>query len=160
SRTARLGTALAALNVWLLHNAWFTWPKMLVVYFLLLSLAFYLRFLAVGPADSREGARAFRWCWAAAWLGFMTHQVSLVYLGALLLHAAALAWRERAYRPRVAELAVLAGVALLIAGPWYGWLAGNQGASELLAGTPVTRMTDDSGGLLQLPGSVAYNAAA
>jgi hypothetical protein len=30
----------------------------------------------------------------------------------------------------------------------------------MLAGTPVTRMTDESGGLAQLPGAMAYNAAA
>src|SRR5262249_6824914 len=44
-RAGLVGIMLASLNIWMLHLAWFTWPKMLVVYFLLLSLYFYLCFL-------------------------------------------------------------------------------------------------------------------
>jgi hypothetical protein len=44
-RAARLGMILAPLNIWIWHEAWFTWSKMLTCYYLLLGLHFYLRWL-------------------------------------------------------------------------------------------------------------------
>src|SRR5262249_5161221 len=72
-RAGRLALVLAPLNVWVLHEAWFTWSKMLTCYYLLLGLYFYLRWL-------RDGGRGpFAGFWAATLLGFMTHQVGAVY---------------------------------------------------------------------------------
>jgi len=59
-RAGRIGVVLASLNLWLLHNAWFTWPKMLVVYFLLLGLHFYCGSSNNARASPRGGARVGR----------------------------------------------------------------------------------------------------
>src|SRR5262249_50086315 len=122
ARAARLGLVLATLNLWMLHNAWFTWPKMLTAYFLLLGLYFYLQSVRLRPADPRRAGRFFLAFWGSAMLGFLTHQVAVVYALALLLHAAVLAWRRPAYRPSWRELAGLPVIALAVAGPWYAWL--------------------------------------
>ena len=42
-RAAWLALLLAPLNLWMLHNAWFTWPKMLATYYLVFALHFYLQ---------------------------------------------------------------------------------------------------------------------
>jgi hypothetical protein len=137
-RAARLGVALAPLNLWMLHNAWFTWPKMLAAYFVLLALYFYLRFLRARPADPGQGSRLFLYFWVSALLAFMTHQASLVFFGPLLLHAAVLALARREYRPGVRDFVAMAVALGLIVGPWYTWLASGFGLKKILRSTPVT----------------------
>jgi hypothetical protein len=156
-RAGRLGLLLGALNLWLLHNAWFTWPKMLAAYFLILGLHFYLRWLRRRDADPAAARRWFFLCWVSGLLGFLTHQVAAIYLGVLLLHAAALVLVGRAPRPRPRDLAVLAAAALLLVGPWYGWLVGRFGLHEVLHSTPVTQMEREPMSALVYVGSVGYN---
>jgi hypothetical protein len=139
-RAARVGFLLAALNLWMLHNAWFTWPKMLTAYFLLLGLHFYLQFLRRRRADPRGAARMLFGSWVCGLFGFLTHPAALVYLGALCLHALVMAWRDRAYRPSWKELTVLAASAVLLVGPWFAWLSMKFGANRLLRSSPVTLM--------------------
>ena len=155
-RAARLGLLLGALNLWLLHNAWFTWPKMLAAYFLVLGLHFYLRWLGDRGTDPAAG-RWFFLCWVSGLLGFLTHQVAAVYLLVLVLHAAVLVAFRRAPRPWLRELALLAATALVLVGPWYAWLVGQYGLHNVLHSTPVTQMEKEPMPPLVYVGSVAYN---
>jgi hypothetical protein len=139
-RAARLGLPLGALNLWLLHNAWFTWPKMLAAYFLMLGLHFYLRWLGDRRADPAAAGRWFFLCWVCGLLGFLTHQVAAVYLLVLVLHAAILVVSRRVPRPRPRDLALLAATALVMVGPWYAWLVRQYGLHNVLHSTPVTQM--------------------
>jgi hypothetical protein len=139
ARAARLGLLLAPLNLWLLHNAWFTWPKMLAGYYVLLGLYFYLRSVRYGPDQPGRASRLFLVSGVSFLLGFMTHQVALIYWAPLLLHTACRAVRLGTYRALVRDLAVLVLPAGLTAGAWYGWLAGTLGADAILGTTPVTQ---------------------
>jgi 4-amino-4-deoxy-L-arabinose transferase-like glycosyltransferase len=150
-RAARLGVLLAALNVWLLHNAWFTWPKMLAAYFLVLALCCYLRWLR-----QRAGGW-FLACWLSGLLGFLTHQVAAVYLAALLLHAAVLLAARRAAWPRPRDLMLLPATAVLLLVPWYAWLSVQFGVGQVLGGTPVTQMDESALSPVNYFGAVAYN---
>jgi hypothetical protein len=142
-RAGRLGLLLGALNLWLLHNAWFTWPKMLAAYFLVLGLHFYLRWLRDRQTDPSAAGRWFFLCWVSGLLGFLTHQVAAVYLGVLVLHAAVLVASRRAPWPGLRRLALLAAAALLLVGPWYAWLVGQFGLDKVLHSTPVTQMKNE-----------------
>jgi hypothetical protein len=139
-RSGYLAVSLAALNVWMLHNAWFTWPKMLAAYYVLLSLHFYLKSVRMRESDALIASRRCLYSVACAALGYMTHQVAVVYFLPLLLHAGILALRNRAFRPRLWEvLAAIVAGAFLIA-PWYGWLMTRFGAHEITSATPATAM--------------------
>jgi hypothetical protein len=133
-RAARLGMILAPLNIWIWHEAWFTWSKMLTCYYLLLGLHFYLRWLG--------GAGRGTWLgfWAATLLGFMTHQVAAVYAAALLAHAAVVAWRDPMRRPGRADLVAVVVLGLAVAGPWYAWLAATFGPTQIVASVPTVGM--------------------
>jgi hypothetical protein len=137
-RAAWLALLLAPLNLWLLHNAWFTWPKMLVAYYATLGLHFYLQSLRCRRADPGRAAGYFFCSGASLLLGFMTHQSVLVYALPLALHAAVTALRERALRPRPRELLAGALLAAAVAGPWYAWLYGTLGGDKITGSTPVT----------------------
>jgi hypothetical protein len=137
-RAARLGLALAPLNLWMLHNAWFTWPKMLTAYYLLMGLHFYLKSFRARLVDPRQAGYWFLAFWACGFLAFMTHQGASVYVAALVLHAAWWGLRRRQYRPSLWELAALPVVAAAIAGPWYGWLLRTLGPAKVFGTTPVT----------------------
>jgi hypothetical protein len=137
-RAGRLVLCLAPLNLWLLHNAWFTWPKMLAACFVLLGLHFYLRSLRCRPTDPGRAARYFQLFWISLMLGYLTHQVAAVYAAALLLHAALLALGRPDYRPAWKEWLALPLVAALIVGPWYAWLAWTFGLAQVGGRTPVT----------------------
>lgn len=137
-RAARLGLILVPLNLWIMHNAWFTWSKMLTAYYIFISLHFYLRWVRLrteGPGVARSMILYF---WVASLLGFLTHQVALVYLVALLVHAVAVTVRDR----RSAKIdwsmsPTLAGLALAFVGPWYVWLAVKFGLEGGFANTPA-----------------------
>lgn len=139
-RAARLGTALGALNLWALHEAWFTWSKMLTVYYLLLGLHFYLRWLRSRP----PAAGPFLGFGVATLLGFMTHQVGAVYGGALLAHAARAVRRDPARRPGTNVLAGLGAAAVVVAGTWYGWVVATFEPLTPVTSTPITGMIEDS----------------
>jgi hypothetical protein len=137
-RAAWLALLLAPLNLWMLHNAWFTWPKMLAAYYLVLALHFYLQSLRRRAADPARAADYFIAFGAFALLAFMTHQSTLVYALPLLLHAAVMALGGRLLRPGVREVLACALLAVAVGGPWYAWLAGTLGTDKIIHGTPVT----------------------
>jgi hypothetical protein len=137
-RAARLAVLLAPVNLWMLHNAWYTWPKMLVAYYLIMSLHFYIRAVRYRLTEPRRGSELFVCFGISALSGFMTHQVGLVYVFPLVLHSAVLAWRDRAFRPHVREVAALSAAVVLIVLPWYGWLAGTLGVDKITHSTPAT----------------------
>jgi hypothetical protein len=137
-RAGRLALLLAPLNLWMLHNAWFTWPKMLAAYYLILALYFYLRSLRYRASDPSVAAGYFISFGVAALLGFMTHQVGLVYVLPLLLHAGLSAWRNPIFRPRSSELIACGLMGLVVAAPWYVWLASTLGRDKITGSTPIT----------------------
>jgi hypothetical protein len=137
---ARLGLLLAPLNLWLLHIAWFTWPKMLAAAFVLLGLHFYLRSLRVRHTDPAGARRLFLSCWVSCVLGYLTHQVAAVYLLVLASHAVLLAWRERRFRLSWRAAALLTLTAVLPLATWYGWLLSRFGSWATVNSTPTTQM--------------------
>ncbi|HEX5271409.1 MAG TPA: glycosyltransferase family 39 protein, partial [Gemmataceae bacterium] len=143
-RAAWLALPLAPLNLWMLHNAWFTWPKMLAAYYLILALHFYLQSVRQRPADPARAGSYLLCSGAAALLAYLTHQSTLFYALPLAAHAGFLAWRDRAFRPRPAELLACALLGVAVGGPWYAWLAGTLGAETILHSTPVTLGDDQA----------------
>jgi hypothetical protein len=141
-RAAWLALLLAPLNVWMLHNAWFTWPKMLAAYYLILALHFYLRSLRLRAADPARAGSYFVCFGFAALLAYMTHQSTMFYVLPLLAHAAFMAWRDRAFIPWPHELLACALLVLAAGGAWYGWLARTLGTDKILHSTPVS-LSDD-----------------
>jgi Dolichyl-phosphate-mannose-protein mannosyltransferase len=141
-RAAWMALLLAPLNLWMLHNAWFTWPKMLAAYYLILALHFYLQSLRHCPADAARGADYFFAFAIGSLLAFMTHQVAIVYVLPLLAHAFVMAVRNRAYRSLLAQLPACALIALAVVGPWYAWLAGTLGKDRITDSSPV-KLGDD-----------------
>jgi hypothetical protein len=139
-RAGYVAVLLAALNVWLMHNAWFTWPKMLAAYYMLLGLHFYLQAVRSRERQTAVASRYYLYAVCCGALGYMTHQVALFYFLPLVLHAVVLSLRNRAFRPRPAEVAVsILAVALLLA-PWYGWLVFQFGWRQVVGATPATAM--------------------
>lgn len=110
---ARLALVLAATTPFLLHEVWFTWPKLLAA-----SLVLLAGICAIGGRPLRAGL--------LAGLGYMMHPVALIALPALVLVAL---WPLRGAnwrRPRVGSLLLLgAGLGLflvawrLLNGPHY-----------------------------------------
>lgn len=96
ARLARVALVLVPLNLWMLHVAWFTWSKMLAGYFLLLGLHCYLQFVQRRQSEPAVAWRYFVGFWVCSWTGFLTHQVGLLYIAALLVHAVWLARRDPA----------------------------------------------------------------
>jgi hypothetical protein len=91
-------------------------------------------------------------------LGFLTHQVAAVYLAALLVHFAVLAWRDRAFRLPARQVVALLALGGLVVGPWYGFLVGQFGLTTVFRGTPVTLMDPHgSSGPRYLVGSMLHN---
>src|SRR5439155_935465 len=121
-RAARLGLLLAPLNLWMLHNAWFTWPKMLAAYFDLQGLACYLQFRHLRNAQPEQADRYSLYFWIFMCLGYLTHQVALVYLLPLMVHWLIVSLRAGKVAFVVKRLMVLALTGTLIVGPWYLWL--------------------------------------
>jgi hypothetical protein len=143
----------------MLHNAWFTWPKMLAAYFILLALHFYLQAVRRRLTDPAAGRRYFLSFWLAGLLSYLTHQVAAVYVVALILHAVWLVVRQRAWRPRLLDLPVLALVAIMLLAPWYGWLIGQFGVARVICGTPTSQMDAEASGPRYLVESVGSNLA-
>lgn len=140
-RAARLALVLVPLNLWIMHVAWFTWSKMLAAYFILLGLHCYLQFVQRRQAEPSAAWRYFIGFWASSWIGFMTHQVGLLYVVALSFHALILARRDRkAVWLGDEKVLTLGAVLVAIVGPWYSWLRGEFGIAEIKGRTPVTRM--------------------
>jgi hypothetical protein len=148
-RAGLLALLLMPLNLWLLHLAWFTWTKLLTAYYLLLALHFYLRFLR--SLHARDGATRvwFLAFWACGMFAFLTHQVALVYLVPLLLHAAWTLWRHRSRQvvaPKtnwvetLAYLFLLGAIGLFLAGGWYTWVFWRFGPAKASASTPTMVM--------------------
>ncbi|HKI36176.1 MAG TPA: glycosyltransferase family 39 protein [Gemmataceae bacterium] len=138
-RAAWLALLLAPLNLWMLHNAWFTWPKMLAAYYLFLALHFYLQSVRRRGTDPARASEYFVCFGIASLLGYMAHQVALVYVAPLLLHAAVMGLRGRALRPGLRELLACGLLGVAVGGTWYAWLAGTLGTDKILHSTPVTR---------------------
>jgi hypothetical protein len=143
ARIGRLALILAPMNLWMLHMAWFTWPKLLAAYFLILGLHFYLGYVRLRRDDPPAARQRFLLFWGSALLGVMTHSVGVVYLAPLLLHALWTSWRQHRLWPRPRDLLWLAATAVLIAGPWFAWLIMRFGYAKVAASSPLSVMKPD-----------------
>jgi hypothetical protein len=155
-RAGYFAILLASLNVWMLHNAWFTWPKMLAAHYMLLSLHFYLKSVRYRGMDSRAASRCFLYCVGCAAFGYMTHQVALVYFVPLLLHRGIIVLKNGAFWQRWKQAAAAIMLAVLLIGPWYGWLAMRFGVRQIMANTPATAM--DPNATLRLKRVIRWSA--
>lgn len=160
ARVGRFGIILGALNLWLLHLAWFTWPKMLTAYFAILGLHFYLKALRARQTDPQRVTQWLAAFWISSWLAFLTHQSALPYLLGLVVHAGVMACLDRAHRPGWLQLATLVLVPVLVAGPWYGWLVWTYGPEQVAGKSPVT-VADPSASftITGILGYMGFNAA-
>ncbi len=132
---------LSATNFWMMHNAWYPWPKMLTLYFILLGLHFYLRALGTGFSPAGRGFAGVSL--ASFVLGALTHQIAVIYAGALGLHAIWSPARRRAFFQSLGPALLRATPALLLALLWYGWLLVEFGVSGIAAASPTQVMVDD-----------------
>ncbi len=137
-RAAWLALFLVPLNLWMLHNAWFTWPKMLATYYLVLALHFYLQSMRQRGVDPLRAANYFVGFLIAGLLGYLTHQAVALYILPLLLCAVVLALYERALPLRLHQFLAAATVVAVLGGTWYAWLVGNLGMDKVLHSTPAS----------------------
>jgi hypothetical protein len=138
ARVGRFALLFAPLNLWMLHMAWFTWPKLLAAYFLLLGLHFYLVSLRMRRTNPSAARKRFLLFGVSSLLGIMSHSVGIVYLAPLALHAAVTAWRERGSWLRLQDFATLALATAVLLGPWHAWLVSRFGLEEISKSSPVT----------------------
>jgi hypothetical protein len=136
-RAARLALLLAPLNLWMLHLAWFTWPKLLAAFFHILGLHFYLTFLRMRRSDTAAARQRFNLFWISSLLGIMTHTVGVVYFLPLLAHAAWIVIRERGPWPRWRDAAAWLATAALILAPWFLWINARYGRETVTKYNPL-----------------------
>src|SRR5262249_54001407 len=98
----------------------------------------YLRFLQMSTEEKARARRFLFGTWVALLAGFLTHQAALAYIVALLGHLVWTCRREPWRRPRDIDLTVLALVAVLLVGTWYGWLIPRYGRQETFGNSPTS----------------------
>lgn len=131
TRAALLATVFAFFNTWLVHNTTFTWTKMTMAGFLLLSLCFYLRF-----RRTLEPASLY-WSALLGGLAVMTHQGAVCWLAALAVDYLWLAPRT-ARSASQASCAAAIVVALVL--PWYVWIHAIYGVGQMVRVVPAMSM--------------------
>jgi len=127
-RVALLATAFVFFDTWLIHDATFTWMKLVSADLLLLALYFYIRF--------RAGADA-RLLYTSALCGalaFMSHQSAAYFLAALVADH----WL---FRPRTPlswrQAGLVAAVVAAVVGPWHWWVSHLYGVVGTVQANPV-----------------------
>jgi len=127
-KTGMLAVTFLIFNTWAMHNAWYTWPKMLNSYFILLSVHYYLEFKETHSASNLHLLALFNA------LAFMSHQLAILYTLGL-----AIDYLLR--RPRIQEgiehIVKFSIVSIAIIAPWYLWAIFIFGAKSLLSSTPT-----------------------
>ena len=128
ARVALLVSGFVFFNTWLIHDATFTWMKVVCAYLLLLALYFYIRLRA--SADPRMLYMT-ALCGA---LAFMSHQSAAYYLAVLIADH----WLFRPRTPvswRQAGLA--AAIVAAVVWPWHWWVSHLYGVVGALKANPV-----------------------
>jgi hypothetical protein len=125
---ARLCSGFCFFSTWLLHDATFTWMKLVCTCFLLLALVFYIRMRATGEA---------RLLYAGALSGalaVMSHQSAAYFLIALVADH----WL---FRPRTPlswrQAALAAAMVAAIVAPWHLWVSHFYGVAGTVQANPV-----------------------
>jgi lipid-A-disaccharide synthase-like uncharacterized protein len=146
-RVALLVAAFVFFDTWLIHDATFTWMKVVCAYFLLLALYFYIRLRA--SADPRMLYMT-ALCGA---LAFMSHQSAAYYVAVLIADH----WRFRPRTPvswRQAGLA--AAIVAAVVWPWHWWVSHLYGVVSAVKANPILRSGQPT--LLRLMRGGAENA--
>ncbi|MFC1496249.1 ArnT family glycosyltransferase [Candidatus Margulisiibacteriota bacterium] len=78
-QTGLIAIIIVLLNPWFLHISWYSWPKMLTVFFILLSVYHYLLF-----KESRSKTNLVLTAFYAA-LGYLTHPLAIIYFAAIII---------------------------------------------------------------------------
>ena len=97
------------------QNATFAWTKLPTAFFVLLSVAFYVRGLSEAPSTRRTIASG---ALAAA---LLTHYSAGPYVVTLAVAQLVLAWTRRRARPIWRELVFQAGVTAALLATWLAW---------------------------------------
>jgi 4-amino-4-deoxy-L-arabinose transferase-like glycosyltransferase len=125
---ARLGAGFCFLSTWLIHDATYTWMKLVSASFLLLALLFYIRFRE--QTDARL-LYAIALCGA---LAFMSHQSAAYYLVALFAD-------HFLFRPRTPvswrQAAVCVAIVAAVVAPWHLWVSDLYGVVGTVEANPV-----------------------
>jgi hypothetical protein len=132
----------AATNFWILNSAAYTWPKMLALYFILLANHFYLRCLTAKTPD--ESASFLAPSVACLGLGFLAHQVTLVYAVPLVIHG--LVSRTLPALGLLGRAAARAFWAWVPVVAWYSWIGSHFGLAAVVADSPTAKMMEGAGG--------------
>ena len=128
ARVALLAAGFVFFNTWLIHDATFTWMKVVCAYFLLLALYFYIRLRA--SAD----ARMLYMTALGGALAFMSHQSAAYYVAVLVADH----WLFRPRTPvswRQAGLA--AAIVAAVVWPWHWWVSHLYGVVSAVKANPI-----------------------
>jgi 4-amino-4-deoxy-L-arabinose transferase-like glycosyltransferase len=125
---ARLCAGFCFFSTWLIHDATFTWMKLVCAYFLLLVVVFYLRL------RERGDPRLLYACALCGALAFMSHQSAAYFLVALVADH----WL---FRPRTPlswrQGAMAAAIVAAIVAPWHLWVSHFYGVVGTVQANPV-----------------------
>ncbi len=138
------------LNPLVVQNATFAWTKLLAAFFVLLSVAFYVRGLSDDDATRRVIAAGL------LALGMLTHYSAGPYIVGLVAMQLVLVWRGRAHLAAWRELTLQAALAVGVLAPWFGWSIAHYGFhTTFLSNT--TAMLDKQLNLIAWSGRVLWN---
>jgi len=140
-RAAWLAIILTLFSPMVLTNEMYTWPKLLLAFFVLSMLYFYLD-LRTQIRDRHLSGHALPAVAFFAALAYLTHQTSLFYILAVFLDALillALSFKrlgfELRFQPKYALIALLLFFAVLA--PWHAWAFSTYGVEKTLKSSPA-----------------------
>jgi hypothetical protein len=128
ARVALLVTGFVFFDTWLIHDATFTWMKVVCAYLLLLALYFYIRLRA------RADPRMLYLTALCGALAFMSHQSAAYYVAVLIADH----WL---FRPRTPvswpQAGLAAAIAAAVVWPWHWWVSHLYGVVGAVKANPV-----------------------
>jgi len=136
-RAGWIAVGIALLSPMLMTNEMYTWPKMLLAFFVLCAVYYYV--------DVRRAIKDGKFGNSIALLGFfaglayMTHQTALFYLAPIALDAVAvwlLTKRSFAGIPW-RNLIVSIGLFALVVVPWHMWAVSTYGVERVISSSPA-----------------------
>ena len=159
---SKIGTILLGvvfMNPWCMHLSWFTWPKMCVVYFVMLSLYFYLSLWDVSGMDIKRKRSCIFLSGLFASLGFLVHPFALFYTITVFIDL--LFFRRQSFSLGKRFRIILTFLSFMVALslPWYIYTVSTYGLRDTILSSPVfSFQTYQSNTLLNFAVSRLHNA--